>query len=151
MKAKSFLAVFVSLIFLGYQLRLFFMAMEKKQALVLGNTFVMFFVICIFLFAIALFVFLKYGGQRLNPLEFVSLAFVLVSMFFITLNTNGIAANSTLLTHYMGYALVILSGIGCFKYKHRINLSFLAWGLFVILWSYYLNSLVLNTEGTIIT
>ena len=136
--------ILISLIFFINQLNYFCMVIKNLDTYL----FIVLFIFCIVLFAIALLLLLKYCPNTLNRLELSSAFIILFSMLFISLISNGI--NSFVpITNYMGYAAILLGGIGYFKNRHRINLSFLLWGVSSILWLCNLYNAMYFEEGRV--
>lgn len=92
--------------------------------------------IYIFMGLFVLSLFLKYGTKSFNRLENTSFIISLISMASISFIANNIFLVSLLLTCFLGYANIILGIVGLWKYKHKVNLSFLIWGIFVLKWTY---------------
>lgn len=110
--------------------------------------FALFFIFCIVLFALALLIFLKYCPKTLNRLELSSALVILFSMLFISLIANGIDSFISI-TNYIGYAVILLGVVGYFKNRHKINLSFMVWGLSIILWLCNLYNAMYFEEGRV--
>ena len=124
MNKKLFIiSVLISLAFFINQLKYYSMVMKNIET----YAFPLFFILGIVLFAITIFIFLKYCPKAFNRLELASSLIIVISMFFISLIAKGITLFIPI-TNYIAYANLLLGGIGYFKTRHIINLSFMVWG-----------------------
>ncbi len=143
MNKKLFIiTVLISLLFFINQLKYYFIVMKNIET----YAFPMFFILGIILFAIALFIFLKYCPKTFNRLELASTFTIVISMLFISLIAKGITPLIPI-TNYIGYAAFLSGGIGYFKTKHKMDLSFIVWGLFILLWLVNLYNAMYFEEG----
>lgn len=121
--------ILIGLIFFTDQLSYFFLVLENLETYM----YVVIFAICMVLFAISFFTFLKHCPQRLNKMELALVIIVLLSMVFISFIVREVSV-FIVLTNYLGDLIFLLGVIGYFQSRHKINLSFILWGLSVFLW-----------------
>jgi hypothetical protein len=91
----------------------------------------------IFLF-ITLFYLYKYvkikNLEALTNIEIATAMVQLISMILLLLSTIRGFSVFFIVSGYLGYTLLFLGGFTYFKTKHRICISFITWGIFILLW-----------------
>ncbi|MCB6992685.1 hypothetical protein LI177_04190 [bacterium 210820-DFI.6.37] len=130
MHKVKFITLLINAIFLIDQLRFFHVANENAPT----DRFAFGFILCGILYAVALWIFCRFHTNTWKKLEILSGVIVLISMTLISLIANGIDVSMPAAGN-IGYIILILGIIGYFKNRDKTYVSFIFWGIFVLLWT----------------
>jgi hypothetical protein len=91
----------------------------------------------IFLFT-TLFYLYKYEASKdlkgLTNIELITIMVQFISMVLLFLSTIRGFSVFFIISSYLGYFLLLLGAFTFYRTKHRICISFITWGIFIMLW-----------------
>jgi len=73
-------------------------------------------------------------SEKLTKLELVTGTIQFLSIILLVLITLSGLTELTRVSYYCGYILVLLGSIAWYKSKHYICISYISWGVFILLW-----------------
>jgi hypothetical protein len=95
------------------------------------------------LFYLRLFYLYKYETSKdlkgLTNIELITIMVQFISMVLLFLSTIRGFSVFFIVSVYLGYSLLFLGAFTYYRTKHRICISFITWGIFIMLWmnNYY--------------
>lgn len=101
-------------------------------------------------FCVTFFYLFKYIRDRdhaaLTNMEFITavLQFISALALLLFLSTKGGFGELFRVSLYLGYILLLLGGIAYYKSKRYICISFISWGVYILLW---INSFIYGAYG----
>lgn len=119
----------ISFIFWACQVRYFLIANKTAPT----SLFAAGFLVCVLLYLIAFFLFIKFQNQLWTNIEVISVIVVLISMLLLSLTAAGIDVSMRII-EVTGYISVLLGIIGACKNKHKVDVTFIIWGVFILIW-----------------
>ena len=102
------------------------------------------YIACLFLFYITFsFLFENITNKRnealtnkaLTNIESIALIVQFTSVILLLLCTIESFYGLYPVSYYPGYILLLLGGAAYYKFRHSISISFISWGIFILLWN----------------
>lgn len=72
--------------------------------------------------------------ETITKFESIAALVQLISVIFLLLQTTGGFSVLFGVSHYLGYLLIVLGGIAYYRTKHNSCISFLSWGISILMW-----------------
>lgn len=89
-------------------------------------------------FFMTLFYLYKYvrsnDSKALTNIELITIMIQCISIIFLLLSTIRGFSLFFIVSGYLGYTLLFLGGFTYYRTKHHICISFITWGIFILLW-----------------
>lgn len=129
------LSLFISIIFLARLLVLFPSVITTTDT---PGIYLLLSIACLIFFCVTLCYLYKYITSKdlevLEKIELITVIVQFISVILLLLSTIRGFSVFFSVSCYLGYMLLLLGGISYYRTKHYICISFISWGVFILLW-----------------
>lgn len=93
---------------------------------------------CLIFFCVAFFFLFNYiknkNSEKLTKIELIAGTIQFISIILLLLSTTSGLAELIRVSYYCGYILLLLGSIAYYRTKNYISISYISWGVFILLW-----------------
>jgi hypothetical protein len=130
MKKYILIYMMLNLIFILFQIRYFVLACTHNATTLFKITFVL----SVLIYVAALAIFIKHNDQSWNGFIIVQSTIISFTMIIIILIAVGVDINLGIF-YFTSFPIIIIGVIGFYKNRDKINISFILWGVFSLVWA----------------